>query len=61
MIGICLANHKITQIFTRKQLYESGFNTLDLLRNNLEKSGERISVKGSNMRGAVDALEGSIS
>jgi hypothetical protein len=27
----------------------------------LEKPGERISVKRSNMRGAMDALEGSIS
>ena len=35
--------------------------TLDLLRNNLEKPGERISVKRSNMRGAMDALEGCIS
>jgi len=34
---------------------------LDLLRNNLEKPGERISVKRSNVRGVMDALEGSIS
>ncbi|NQE54916.1 hypothetical protein C5S29_15150 [ANME-1 cluster archaeon GoMg3.2] len=33
---------------------------IDLLRNNLEKLGERISVKRSIMRGAMDALEGSI-
>jgi len=30
------------------------------LRNNLEKPGEWISVKRSNMRGAMDALEGCI-
>ena len=35
--------------------------TIDLLRNNLEKPGERISVKRSNVRGVMDALEGSIS
>jgi hypothetical protein len=34
--------------------------SIDLLRNNLEKPGERISVKRSNMHGAMDALEGSI-
>ena len=34
---------------------------IDLLRNNLEKPGEWISVKKSNMHGAMDALEGSIS
>jgi hypothetical protein len=39
----------------------ANINTLDLLRNNLEKPGERIPVKRSNMRGAMDALEGSIS
>jgi hypothetical protein len=32
----------------------------DLLRNNLEKPGERISIKRSNMHGAMDALEGGI-
>ena len=41
------------------EIYEPGI--IDLLRNNLEKPGERISVKRSNMRGAMDALEGSIS
>jgi len=34
---------------------------LDLLRNNLEKPGERISVKRSNMHGVIGASEGSIS
>jgi len=36
-------------------------SVLDLLRNNLEKPGERISVKRSHVRGVMDALEGSIS
>jgi dTDP-D-glucose 4,6-dehydratase len=40
---------------------ENWSDIVDLLRNNLEKPGERISVKRSNMRGAMDALEGSIS
>ena len=35
--------------------------TLYLLRNNLEKPGERISMKRNNMRGVMDALECSIS
>jgi len=35
-------------------------NIIDLLRNNLENPGEWISVKRSNMRGAMDALEDSI-
>jgi len=36
------------------------YQIIDLLRNNLEKPGEGISVKRSDMHGAMDALEGCI-
>jgi hypothetical protein len=45
----------------RQEIKHEEIQLLDLLRNNLEKPGEPISVKRSNMRGAMDALEGSIS